>query len=52
VKFGSAKCHAYTSWTNMSIRCKVPAGAKLGKVPVSVTTDSGASNRKTFKVKR
>jgi hypothetical protein len=52
VQFGSIKCSKYASWTSGRIQCKVPSKAKLGKVKVSVVTTAGASNSRTFTVKR
>ncbi len=51
VKFGAGKCTKYVSWSATSIRCKVPAKAKLGTLKVKVTTAAGTSNAKSFKVK-
>jgi len=51
VKFGAGKCTKYVSWSATSIRCKVPAKAKLGTLKVEVTTSGGTSNAKSFKVK-
>ena len=50
-KFGAGKCTKYVSWSATSIRCKVPAKAKLGTLKVMVTTGGGTSNAKSFKVK-
>jgi len=52
VKFGAKKCATYLSWSDTRIKCKVPAKAKYGKVSVTVTTAGGASNAKSFTVKR
>jgi hypothetical protein len=52
VKFGTTKCTKYVSWSATRIKCKVPAKAKFGKVKVTVVTAAGASNTKTFNVKR
>jgi photosystem II stability/assembly factor-like uncharacterized protein len=52
VKFGGKKCTKYLSWSDTRIVCRVPAKARVGKVKVTVTTTSGASNAKTFRVKR
>jgi hypothetical protein len=52
VKFGSKKCSSYLSWSDAAIKCKVPAKAALGRVKVVVTTPAGASNSKTFTVKK
>ena len=52
VRFGAAKCAKYVSWSATRIRCKVPAKAKFGKLKVRVVTPAGASNAKTFTVKR
>jgi hypothetical protein len=52
VKFGSAACGTYLTWTNTRIRCRVPTRAKLGSVKVIVVTRSGASNAEAFRIKR
>ena len=52
VKFGTAKCTTYVSWSDTQIKCKVPAKATYGKVKVTVTTSAGASNGVSFTVKR
>jgi hypothetical protein len=52
VKFGSKTCTTYVSWSAKQIKCKVPATAKYGAVKVTVTTTAGASNAKSFTVKR
>jgi hypothetical protein len=49
-KFNGVPVTKYIWWTDTSITCKVPAGAKTG--PVTVTTSGGTSNGVTFKVKR
>jgi hypothetical protein len=52
VRFGAKKCGAYVSWTSTRIRCRVPAKAGFGRLSVRVTTAGGASNAKTFTVRR
>ena len=52
VKFGSAKCLKYLSWTATRIRCAVPARARFGKLKVCLSGRAGASNRLTFTVRR
>ncbi len=52
VRFGSKKVTVVTSWSGTSITCQVPAGAKYGRVKVTVTTAAGKSNGKSFKVLR
>jgi len=52
VKCGAAKVSKYVSWSATRIKCKVPAKAKFGKLKVTVVTADGASNSKTFTVKR
>ena len=52
VEFGATKCVKYVSWSGAKIKCRVPAKAEYGKVKVTVTTAVGASNAKSFKVKR
>jgi len=52
VRFGTAKCTTYVSWSDTQIKCKVPAKAKLGKVSVTVTNAAGTSNPVSFTVKR
>jgi len=52
VKFGTAKCASYVSWSDAQIKCKVPAKAKYGKISVTVTTAGGVSNAVSFTVKR
>jgi hypothetical protein len=52
VKFGTKKCGTYFSWSNTRIRCRVPAKAAFGRAYVRVTAAGGASNTKTFTVKR
>jgi len=49
VSFGGAKATSYTSWSDTSIKCKVPAGAP-GQVKVRVTTPGGTSNGVDFEV--
>jgi hypothetical protein len=50
VSFNGVPATAYTSWSNTTIKCIVPAGASTGFVVVT-TTVGGASNGKTFTVK-
>lgn len=52
VKFGSVKCTRHVSWCATRIQCKVPAKARLGKLRVKVGNAAGASNAKSFTVKR
>ena len=52
VKFGLRKCSKYLSWSKTRIKCRVPAKAKFGWLKVRVTTTVGASNAKSFRVKR
>jgi photosystem II stability/assembly factor-like uncharacterized protein len=52
VRFGATKCAKYISWSSTKITCKVPATAKYGSVKVTVTTTAGASNSRSFTVKR
>lgn len=52
VKFGTAKCVKYVSWTATRIRCVVPARAKLGRVNVGVVTPFGAGALRVFTVKK
>jgi hypothetical protein len=52
VKFGTKKCTKYVSWSSTRIRCRVPATAAYGVRRVKVTLKSGASNTKSFRVKR
>jgi C1A family cysteine protease len=52
VKFGTAKCTRYVSWTGTRIKCRVPARARYRKVKVTVTTTAGKSNALTFRVRR
>jgi len=49
VSFGTAKVTGYTSWSDTEIKCTAPSGIS-GKVDVTVTTDTGTSNSKTFTV--
>ena len=51
VKFGSAKCTKYVSWSSTHIRCRVPTSAATGSRPVRVVLKSGASNSRSFAVK-
>lgn len=52
VKFGAKKCTVYASWSDTSIKCKVPKRAAFGRVKVCVTTAAGASNTRNFTVKK
>jgi hypothetical protein len=52
VKFGSAKCTTYLSWSSTRIRCRVPATIAHGSRPVRVVLKIGTSNSKSFAVKR
>jgi photosystem II stability/assembly factor-like uncharacterized protein len=52
VRFGATACTKYLSWSDVQIKCKVPAKAKLGTVQVTVTTAGGTSNAVSFRVKR
>jgi len=52
VKFGAKKCTKYVSWSDVRIRCRVPAQAAFGLLKVRVTTTVGTSNAKSFRVKR
>jgi subtilisin-like proprotein convertase family protein len=52
VKFGVRKCSKYLSWSKTCIKCRVPAKAKFGRLKVRVTTTVGASNAKSFRVRR
>jgi uncharacterized protein (TIGR03437 family) len=52
VKFGAKTCTKYVSWSATQIKCKVPAAAKYGSLKVTVTTGGGASNAKSFTVRR
>jgi len=52
VKFGVTKCSKYLSWSKTRIKCRVPAKAKFGWLKVRVTATVGASNAKSFRVKR
>ena len=52
VRFGTVKCGTYVSWTSTRIKCRVPAKAAFGRLSVRVTTAGGASNAKTFTVRR
>ena len=49
VSFGSTKVSAYTAWSASEITCEVPSGI-TGDVQVTVTTDAGTSNGKSFTV--
>jgi hypothetical protein len=52
VRFGTVKVTKYLSWSAAKIKVRVPAKAKFGVVKVKVTTQAGASNTKSFKVKK
>ena len=52
VKFGAKKCTVYASWSDTTIKCKVPKRAAFGRVKVAVTTTAGASNTRNFTVKK
>jgi hypothetical protein len=52
VKFGAKRCGRYLSWSDTRIKCRVPAKARYGRVPVTVTTAGGVSNSRNYKVKR
>jgi len=52
ITFGSAKVTQLVSWSATRITCRVPTSAKLGMVPVKVTTSTGTSNAKSFTVKQ
>jgi thiol-disulfide isomerase/thioredoxin len=52
VMFGGTRCVTYLTWGATRIRCRVPAKASVGPVKVTVTTTAGASNAKSFTVKR
>jgi dihydroxyacetone kinase DhaKLM complex PTS-EIIA-like component DhaM len=52
VKFGAKKCSSYLFWSGTKIKCKVPATAVYGSLSVKVTTATGTSNGKSFRVKR
>jgi hypothetical protein len=49
VFFGSVKATAYTSWSNYSVKVKVPSGLS-GSVQVKVVTAGGTSAGKSFTV--
>ena len=49
VSFGSVKATSYTSWSDTQVACKVPSGVS-GSVNVTLTTDGGTSNSKSFTV--
>jgi hypothetical protein len=51
VCFGSIKAAAYQSWSNYSVKVKVPNGVS-GNVQVKVVTAGGTSSAKTFTVTR
>ena len=51
VKFGSKKVTRYVSWSTTKVVCKVPSKAPKGKLTVTLTTASGKSNGRTFRVK-
>jgi hypothetical protein len=51
VRFGTVKCKSYLLWSATKIVCKVPAGAPLGRLTVTVHTAKGTSNAKRFTVK-
>ena len=38
VKFGSKTCATYLSWSDVQIKCKVPAKATYGVVTVTLAT--------------
>ena len=52
VKFGIVTCSKYLSWSATRIICRVPAGAKTGKLKVTVATAGGVSSAKSFGVRR
>ena len=52
VKFGGVQCTRYMSWSDTSIKCKVPSRAAFGKRKVKVVAVTGISNAKRFTVKR
>ena len=49
VSFGSVKATDYTSWSDTQVACKVPSGVS-GSINVTLTTDGGTSNSKSFTV--
>jgi photosystem II stability/assembly factor-like uncharacterized protein len=51
VKFGSKKVTRYVSWSATKVVCKVPSKAPKGKLTVTLTTASGKSNGRTYRVK-
>jgi len=51
VKFGSKKVTRYVSWSATKVVCRVPAKAPKGKLTVTLTTASGKSKGRTFRVK-
>jgi hypothetical protein len=52
VKFGAKVCTRYVSWRATRIKVKVPAKAAFGTLKVTVKTSVGASNTRSFRVKR
>ena len=52
VRFGGKICRTYPSWSDTRIVCRVPAKAAFGAVKVTVRTEGGTSNAKSFTVKR
>jgi photosystem II stability/assembly factor-like uncharacterized protein len=52
VKFGRLACQRYVSWSATCIRCKVPTGAKYGRLKVVVAIGGRTSNAKTVTVRR
>lgn len=52
VYFGSVRATVYQSWSNYSIKVKVPSGAAGGVNKIVVYTAGGSSSAKSFSVKR
>ena len=50
MKFGAVTCSNYLSWSATRIICRVPAGAKTGKLKVTLSTAAGASSAVSFTV--
>jgi hypothetical protein len=52
VMFGAKKCTSYVSWSNGRVKVRVPTKAAFGATKVKLVTKVGASNARSFTVRR
>jgi hypothetical protein len=50
--FGAKKCTSYVSWSNGRVKVRVPTKAAFGATKVKLVTKVGASNARSFTVRR